>query len=238
MTFDLILHGLFAFFEYDDGILIRLPKVSMHHASITLLGGKTLSFTDAVGARLNLTLTPAPSGQPATLFDKDKGYYNTFAFQNREPNTLEKQAYFLDIWVPRPTSITVLDSAGMKPVCWKGAIQPLNPGSTTFAEEYQFSYEINGGPASFSLTGSGGSGPGGIIAVRLPYPAMVVKSGPEMSDMPETHRIKAFQAALKCLQISANDYSWTGMTVPINEDQLPGCSPGGSSGNIGKCGCN
>lgn len=128
-----ILHGAFAFFEYEDKILVRLAETCDHRYQVWIPFGQLISIKDSA-----LTLTGVTGGS-ASLVDPIRDEMVCLA--GAKPSKMKVAA---EVFLPRPISITTLMGEKLKQATVAG--QPRATIPTNFALKWLLVYKANGKP--------------------------------------------------------------------------------------------
>ena len=205
-----ILHGAFAFFEYDDKILVRMADTCDHRYQVWIPCGPPIDIKGS--ARLVLT---GVTGGDKSLVDRfrDEMVYLAGA----GPSAAQAAA---EVVLPRPISVTTLLGDELTPSPTVTGKPPVQiPGK--FGVKWLLEYGVNGQP---KLGG---------------YPlkdTVTIIAGPPGTASPG-HRTHAFAATMSQFHGYAGVWPEPPAAMPRVLFDPPGCSPSGGSKNSGNCGC-
>lgn len=207
-----ILHGAFAFFEYDDKILVRLAAIDEHRYQVWIPFGPPI---DIKGSPRRLVLTGVAGGSESLV---DQSRDEMVYLKDAGPSSAVRAA--AEVVLPRPISVTTLMGEELKtpPIVTgpKAAHTPPN-----FAVKWLLRYEANGQPelGGFPLKDT-----------------VTIIAGPSGTASPG-HGTHAFAETIKQFDGYSGVWSMSPAGAPRILSDPPGCSPSGGSKNSGNCGC-
>lgn len=205
-----ILHGAFAFFEYDDKILVRMAETCDHRYEVWI----PFEPPKNIGGSPRLVLTGVTGGDKSLV---DRFRDEMVYLAGAGPSAVKAAA---EVVLPRPISVTTLLGEALTPPPTVTG-QPPAQIPRNFAVKWLLEYSANGQPQ---------------LGGYLLKDTVTIIAGPSGTASPG-HGTHAFAETIKQFDGYSGAWSMSPGGVPRILSDPPGCSPSGGSKNSGNCGC-